>query len=218
MTRPRLGRPPKRLQHDGELDTRSRILAVAAQQFGERGYATTSLKAIAEQAAVTPAALYWYFPSKTAILYEFLDLTLRAFIRNVEGSITASDPPAQLRQFVRAHVRWIAEGTIPHLGIQPFGAYYRQRDLSRFLPEKQRYQLNRLQQEHFRFLQRVLRAGIEAGAFRRTDVTATTFAIFSMCDDVTGWWRPEGRLNAEQVANIYEDLVMSMVTGSEDAT
>ena len=49
-------------------DTRARILETAAGLFAERGYAGTSMRDLAEKLGVTPAALYYHFPSKGDIL------------------------------------------------------------------------------------------------------------------------------------------------------
>jgi AcrR family transcriptional regulator len=47
--------------------TRARVLAAARSCFGRTGYAATTNKDIADAAGVTPAAIYLYFDSKTAL-------------------------------------------------------------------------------------------------------------------------------------------------------
>jgi AcrR family transcriptional regulator len=53
--------------------TRERILQVALDLFSERGYEATSLREIAESVGVTKAALYYYFPSKEALIRALSD-------------------------------------------------------------------------------------------------------------------------------------------------
>ena len=48
--------------------TRERILQVALDLFRDRGYEATSLREIAQAVGVTKAALYYYFPSKEAMI------------------------------------------------------------------------------------------------------------------------------------------------------
>jgi AcrR family transcriptional regulator len=50
------------------IDTKQRILDVAEQQFAERGYAGTSLRAIIAAAGVNLAAVHYHFHSKEALL------------------------------------------------------------------------------------------------------------------------------------------------------
>ena len=55
--------------HDtGRPDTRQRILAIAADLFARQGYTGTSIADIARELGTTTAALYYHFPSKSAIL------------------------------------------------------------------------------------------------------------------------------------------------------
>ncbi len=58
-------------------DRRAAILAAAEAVFTERGYSGTSIRAIASQAGVSSALLYWFFPSKAdlfaAVLLTHLD-------------------------------------------------------------------------------------------------------------------------------------------------
>ena len=50
------------------LDTREQqLLAIARALFARHGYDRTSLRDIAEEAKITKAALYYYFPNKDAL-------------------------------------------------------------------------------------------------------------------------------------------------------
>lgn len=193
--------------HD-ESGSRSRILAAAMALFGERGYASTSLRAIANEVGMTPPALYWYFPSKQAILYELLRATVFNFLEAVEAEVVGPSPGDRLRQFVRAHV--VATLREPRLG--PYEPLYGVRQLARFLSEEQRAELVAGQRRHLDLLRSALADGIRGGSFRELDVTATAFAIMSMCDFVTSWWKPDGRMGAEELAAQYAELTMRMVS------
>jgi AcrR family transcriptional regulator len=60
---PRIGRPPGATSDA----TRARILRAARDCFARTGYAGTTNKDIADLAAITAAAIYQYFASKTAL-------------------------------------------------------------------------------------------------------------------------------------------------------
>lgn len=49
-------------------DRRDQLLAVAAEMFAERGFGATRISDIARAAGVAKGLLYWYFPSKEAVL------------------------------------------------------------------------------------------------------------------------------------------------------
>jgi AcrR family transcriptional regulator len=57
-------------------DTRERILTTAAHLFGEKGFAETSIRDVAEALGVTKAALYYHFSSKDEIYQEIVSLPL----------------------------------------------------------------------------------------------------------------------------------------------
>lgn len=51
-------------------DIRGRVLAVARQRFGQRGYSKTSMREIAELAGVGVGNIYNYFTNKDELFYE----------------------------------------------------------------------------------------------------------------------------------------------------
>jgi AcrR family transcriptional regulator len=196
-----LGQPP------GERDTRSRIVAVAAAQFGERGYPSTTLRQIADAVGMTPPALYWHFPSKRAILRALLQATLFDFLDAVEADVTGPTPEDKLRQFVRGHVlRTLSQ---PRIG--PYEAFFGVRQLAQFLSLEEKADLIAAQRRHLDLLRETLREGIECGSFGLLDVTTTAFAVLSMCNSVNGWWKPGGRIGAEELACRYEEMVIRLV-------
>ncbi|MFM8649774.1 MAG: TetR/AcrR family transcriptional regulator, partial [Actinomycetota bacterium] len=65
----KLGRPPA----TDSAETRRRILAIARETFAVHGYEVTTNRDIANQAGVTPAALYHYVPSKADLYVAVLE-------------------------------------------------------------------------------------------------------------------------------------------------
>jgi AcrR family transcriptional regulator len=65
--------------------TRDEILATAQRLFTERGVQETSIGQVAEAVGMTRANLYYYFPSKDALLQETLVVTLRRYRGNWSG-------------------------------------------------------------------------------------------------------------------------------------
>jgi AcrR family transcriptional regulator len=52
---------------DRAVATRARLIEIAAELFGERGYEGTSIDEVLERAEVSKGALYHHFPSKEAL-------------------------------------------------------------------------------------------------------------------------------------------------------
>lgn len=65
--------PDKSKSHASASHTRQRLLLVALKLFGERGYANTSTRAIAQAARVNIASISYYFDSKEGLYCAALD-------------------------------------------------------------------------------------------------------------------------------------------------
>ena len=72
-------------------DTRSRILAAAADEFGARGFAATTVDRIARRARVNKAMIYYHFPNKRA-LYTCIIRDLFAPIAEPLAAMAADAP------------------------------------------------------------------------------------------------------------------------------
>lgn len=95
-------RPPVRRRPAGP-DSKARLLAAAAADFAERGYAGASVDRIARHAHVNKAMIYYHFRSKAALYREILGGMFAAVAGRV-GAIAAgaADPADKIRAFVEA--------------------------------------------------------------------------------------------------------------------
>ena len=59
--------------NDSSTGTKQRILDFAAGLFAEKGFTETSTRELAEAVGLNPASMYYYFPSKTAILEHMIE-------------------------------------------------------------------------------------------------------------------------------------------------
>jgi AcrR family transcriptional regulator len=84
--------------------TRQRLLAIAIERFGERGYRGTSVSEIARAAGLTQAAVYAYFPNKEALFEAAVDEDAGAIIERARERAEGVDVhgliPAILVHFV----------------------------------------------------------------------------------------------------------------------
>lgn len=77
--------------------TRRRILAAAERLFAEQGYAAVTMEAIAQQAGVSLATIYLYFPGRTAVVGALVEEIVAAPELSVEQIIQGAEPQEQLR-------------------------------------------------------------------------------------------------------------------------
>lgn len=82
---------------EGANATRQRLLLAAETLFTERGYAATTMGAIAQAAGVSPATVYLHFPSKAAVVAGLASAITAAADLSVEHVEEEPDAETQLR-------------------------------------------------------------------------------------------------------------------------
>jgi AcrR family transcriptional regulator len=78
------------------VDTKHRILEIAAGLFARQGYTGTTIADIAGELGTTTAALYYHFPSKQAILVGLLAGPIRGYSRLLDGLDSGDTTPEDL--------------------------------------------------------------------------------------------------------------------------
>lgn len=197
-------------------ETKALIIREAASLFATRGYERTSLGAIASAIGISAPALYYHFDSKDEILYATLENTLAQLNAMSAQGVAAADPSpvAQLRAFVRAHVRH----DVGNADIMPMlnAGLYNVDQLIGGLPPARRRKLIQMQRSFLDRLREILNTGKDDGVFGFENVTTTAFAIIGIVDFAVYWFRTEGALSVEDLAEQYGDLAVRMA-GTRDA-
>ncbi len=101
--------------------TRQAIVDAATTAFGTHGYEGTSIQIIAEQAGLTAATLYHYFPGKAAIFQTVGDEVTKEFRRRTDA---ATEGIESARLSVAAVLRALGDWVIEQPEIASFIATY----------------------------------------------------------------------------------------------
>lgn len=101
---PRVARRERRRER-----SREEIVLAARGVLLRDGIAATTLDAVAREVGLTKAALYYYFPSKDAVLFEVMYTTFAALSQAIHDAVEqAADGAAALRAIIRETVRFFA--------------------------------------------------------------------------------------------------------------
>jgi AcrR family transcriptional regulator len=176
--------------------------------FLEKGYAGTPLRMIAQAADVTTPALYWYYRSKDDLCFSIVAREYREFRDLVEAAIESGSPEKRLREYVAA---FVSVQLRRRKGSMKLGFD----QLVASLPPDQQARVAQLQRPLLDVLRDILRSGQELGVFSVVDVTLTAFAIISVSNYVFTWYRPEGPLTIDEIAEGYADLAVRFACGRE---
>ncbi len=193
--------------------TRQRIIRAAAQIYRECGYERAGMTDIARRLDMTAPALYWYFPSKEAILLAFLEHTIADLIRSVGDRVQASDPKQRLWEFMYAYALW-------QLQQQELSAAYERifalGHLRNSLPQRQRQRVTSLEREFYGMC-RTLIAGAQGRRKPAGAVAPVAFAMIGMVEHLISWYRLSGTMSVKQVATLYADLAVAMAVAAPNA-
>jgi AcrR family transcriptional regulator len=178
---------------------RDKILAAAVQLFAEYGYHAATMRDIAQIAGIQAASIYYHYPSKQALLVEIMESHMRQLNANLER-IVSKPSKIQQRLFeaisnhIQLHTTYKSEFFIIDTEI-------------RALEGNNRGKILALRDHYDHLIQALLHEGMEQGALCQTDVKISSYAIIAMCTEVAQWFRHAGRLDVQQVIEIYFRLI-----------
>jgi len=185
---------------------RADICRTAAQIFRDRGFDATSVSDVARALGLTKAGLYHYFDSKEALLFEIMSFGLDRVRDEVVLPVRAiRDPEERLRQLIVRHARITTrgQGAVAHLG-----------DEIRALPPPSRKQLEERMRVYFDLVRDTLAELKSAGRLRPVDLTVAAFSVLGMILWLPRWFRQDGRLTQEQVANEIAKMALGGLVAS----
>jgi AcrR family transcriptional regulator len=181
--------------------TEQRIVEAATRLFAARGYHAVGMRELAEAVGLRPASLYNHYASKQELLFGIAHGTMTALDEGARAAIAAhAAPREQLRAWVVWHVLYHAR--------HPERAKVADEQL-RALDDEHRAEVVAARDAYEGLVKGLLDAGREAHGWVVPHRSVVTNAITTMCTAVDGWFRADGPLTAEQVAELYADFVLS---------
>jgi AcrR family transcriptional regulator len=192
-----------------EVGARRRAIdAVASGLFHANGYAATSVRDIARALDIQGASLYAHVASKEDVLWSIVDRAASAFearADEAEAETRGADPVERLAALVEAHVDVVtADPEVASVFVTEW----------RHLSADRRAAISERRDVYERRFREVIAEGASVGAFRATDPAIAATFILTAVNGIATWYRPDGRLSADRVADHYVDLALRAL--SED--
>jgi TetR/AcrR family transcriptional regulator, cholesterol catabolism regulator len=177
------------------------ILSVAAELFARDGFGSTSLEDLAKTLGVTKGALYYHVKNKEEIL-RLIFLQILNVAEEPLRKITESAVPSKekLAQAIIHHCA-VAANRSPAMTV-----FYREG--SHLTGPFGREIINR-KKAYEGFIETILQEGIDRAVFRKDlDPKIITFAILGMTNWLSQWYKPRGKYNPAQIADIFNHLLI----------
>jgi AcrR family transcriptional regulator len=180
------------------------ISDAAIEAMNEHGYHGTSVREIADRAGMSSAALYHHFSSKQDLLFRITDRGIEALVRSTEDALVASpdDPASRLRAIVRVHVLTHAE--------HQQGSFIGNSEIRSLEPANRAIVVSKRDQQK-RIFDQVVLDGVERGVFTTPYPKEATMALITMCTAVAQWYRADGPLRPDEIADRYAELGLAML-------
>lgn len=184
---------------------RARILQRAVDAFARRGYPGASMADLAEECGASKAALYHYFPSKDALLFEALDAYTRRLLAVVETEQARALPAREeLAAVVRALMAEYQTSHAYHAALLGDVKFLAQDER-----ERVRAQERAVVDAVAATLERAHPAAIDA-----RNRVVVTMALLGMINFTFAWLRPDGPVSHEQFAELVIDLWSTGLAGA----
>ena len=190
-----------------EAPSRRRAIEdVASALFHERGYPATSVRDIARALDIRGASLYAHVTSKEDVLWSIVDRAASTFeeaANRATAATTHRSPADRLSGLVRAHVEAIAAD--PELA-SVFVSEWRHLSAARraaILKRRDAYEAR---------FRKLIVEGMATGDFGSTDPGLAATFILTALNGLATWYRPDGRLRPDRIADHYAELALRTVT------
>lgn len=184
---------------DNDQATRNRLLVAAVKLFADRGYEASSMRELAAEVGVKAPAIYNHFESKTDVLSTAVDYALSDFLSSVLVGLEFYDEPQRLFELLRRHAQYKTNDV----------ALSRAQDklvdadfLRRVLPvtSHDRYTAALA---GYRAIVRdlVVAAAPNSESDPAVSLPVLVSALIEMVDRVSSWFRPDGSLTGDEIAD-----------------
>jgi AcrR family transcriptional regulator len=156
---------------------------------------------IAKAVSLQKASLYHHVSSKQEILLALLDRALELLLERV-SAISTQDIPAneKLKQMIRVYLQILTENTDLSSVLLFEHRSLERKQHARHVPNRDRFEA---------LWRTVLEEGVAAKLFKCDDPALTTRAILGILNWTITWYRPEGSLEIDEIADYYSNLLLN---------
>ncbi len=184
------------------LEKARKIGKAAARLFSRKGYLETTMDELATAAGISKGGMYYYFPSKTDVLFFILSRYMETVLEGLEEEVSQiKDHHERLRHVISRHIDLYTRN-VPEARVLLHEA--------NCLPSKYLKRITEKERKYFQVVTRIL-SGLLSGTIPKGRLTAITFTLFGMCNWIYLWYDPKGSVNPGELSEIIYTLFMDGV-------
>lgn len=173
---------------------REELLAVAAKLFAARGYHGTRMDDVADAVGLNKATVYYYYASKSLILWDIYKATADFTVDALHD-----DPTASARETIFNFTRRLLTGIATDL--ERAAVYFQEGPyITEWFTEEQVAYIRQAETTVYEHVRDVIDRGIASGEFSDCDSHVLALGYIGMTLGAYRWLRPHGRRSASEIA------------------
>jgi AcrR family transcriptional regulator len=176
---------------------RDAIVAAAAALYARRGFTGASVADLAQACGSSKSLIYHYFPSKDDILYEVMAAHLDALVDAAYDAMQAGSPRTRLHALTLAFMRLYVGAQHSHKVLL--------NELDNLPPER-RAEVVGKQRRIIAVVEELIR---EIRPELNPNTLPVAMLFFGMINWTHTWFRPDGSIQAEEIAKLAVDLFLN---------
>ena len=187
--------------------TRDRLIKKAIDLFYEKGFVKGSIRNLVKSVNLTNAVFYNYFKNKDHLLYEIVERMNKEYFRRMNDILSQNDDPLdRLREMAFQHTCLAAE---TKKGVKIFFD-----DVSQLSPKFKAKILDQ-QKNMFNLFKKQISDLEKKGLLRPVNKVVATFCCFALINWSFRWFKEDGELSIEEVANNIIDIFFNGILNTE---
>ena len=184
-----------------KVNRKQQIIEKATQLFQKQGYAATSMRDLAGYIGIEAASLYSHIKSKEEILQTICFQMANDFFKSLEKiELEKLSADEKLRKAVISHVEVLTKDSAASAVFFSEWRHLSESYLNDFLTMRNNYEN--------KFVQ-ILLDGHKEGIFKKMDAKFTVLALLSSINWMPSWYKPEGQLSPEEIAENVTDVFIN---------
>lgn len=185
------------------------VLSAALEEFVAIGYHGATVRGIAKRCGLSVSGIYHYYTSKQQMLVSLMDFTMLDLLARARAAQAEGRDPVErfcllVENLVLFHTHRRELGFVGGSEMRSFELANRQKIA----------EMRTVQQ---RMVDHEVQDAVRHGRFRADYPHAAARAVVTMCTALPSWWRPDGPLTPEQVAEQYVGVALDMMRSQADA-
>ncbi|MFA4927117.1 MAG: TetR/AcrR family transcriptional regulator [Patulibacter sp.] len=184
---------------------RDDIVQAATRIFSRRGYHGTSMQHIAEELGMRKPSLYHHVSAKEDLLFAIHQRLIDKLVDGTLEVVSSSlGPEEKLRRIILVNTEMVT-GDVDAVSV-----FLKERDAiagerwAGVVAQRDVYE---------QMVAGVIRDGVSSGVFAPSDPVLLTKAVLSMPSWASMWYRADGPMSAEQLAELFSDVALYGLVG-----